>query len=486
MAYRYGDDRNQMMLFPESIDQYVSPDHPVRAYDAFVDSLDFAQLGIELDDRKVGNSQYDPRLMLKLLLYGYSYGVKSSRKLEREVHNNLSFIWLMKNLKPDHKTIAEFRRKNKTALKSTLKLCARLCLKIGLVQGNILFVDSTKIWANAGKAHQHKKQWYQKQLRKVDQRIDHLLAECERVDQQEAHSGSMVKMPKELKNQQHLKATIEAALAEFDTMTDRTKDGKLRQVNRVDPESKQMKSPRGSHPSYAVQSVVDDENGLIVQVDAVDDANDLNQLSKQVKKAEDNIQQPCKTACADAGYSNVEDIEKIESDKRSVIVPSQRQASGKPPGPFDKSQFVYDHCQDCYYCPQGQRLTFRRFSDKAKNKRDYRIEKPVICRCCKHFGVCTSSGSGRTVVRYALEELKQKIEQRYEQNDMREIYDRRKAIVEHPFGYMKQVINFRQFSLRGRNGAQAEASLIATCFNLTRMIRILGGVPQFLAKMAAV
>ena len=137
MAYRYGDDRKQMILFPSSIDQYVSAEHPVRAYDAFVDSLDLAQLGIDFDDRKVGNSQYDPRLMLKLLLYGYSYGIKSSRKLERELHNNLSFIWLMKNLKPDHKTIAEFRRKNKSALKKTLKPCARLCLKLGLVQGRL-------------------------------------------------------------------------------------------------------------------------------------------------------------------------------------------------------------------------------------------------------------------------------------------------------------------------------------------------------------
>jgi transposase len=486
MAYRYGDDRNQMMLFPESIDQYVAADHPVRAYDAFVDSLDFAQLGIELDDRKVGNSQYDPRLMLKLLLYGYSYGIKSSRKLERELHNNLSFIWLMKNLKPDHKTIAEFRRKNKAALKTTLKLCARLCLKLGLVQGNILFVDSTKIWANAGKAHHHKKKWYQKQLKKVDQRIGRLLAACEQVDQQEAHGGSLVKMPTELKNQQHLKATIESALAEFETMTDRTKDGKPRQVNRVDPESQQMKSPRGTHPSYAVQSVVDDENGLIVQVDAVNDANDRHQLSQQIDNAEKTLQRPCKIACADAGYSNIENIETIESDERSVIVPSQQQASGKPSGPFAKSQFVYDKDQDCYYCPQGQRLIFRRYSDKAHKRRDYRIEKPVICRACEHFGVCTSSSSGRTVVRYALEELKQRIEQRYEQSDMREIYDRRKALVEHPFGYMKQVINFRQFSLRGRKGVQAEASLLATCFNLTRMIRLLGGVPQFVAKTATV
>lgn len=480
MAYRYGEDRKQKVLFPESLDQYVSEDHPVRAYDAFVDSLDFKQLGIEFDERKVGNSQYDPRLMLKLLLYGYSYGVKSSRKLEREVHNNLSFIWLMKNLKPDHKTIAEFRRRNKVVLKNTLKLCARLCLKLGLIQGNILFVDSTKLWANAGKAHQHDKKWYQKQLKKIDQRIGCLLAECELADQHEAHSGSLVKMPKELKDQQHLKATIESALAEFNNQTERTKDGKLRKINQVDPQSRQMKSPQGTHPSYAVQSVVDDQNGLIVHVDAVNDANDRSQLSAQINGAEDNLQFTCQIACADAGYSNMEEIE-----KRTVIVPSQRQASDKRPGPFDKSQFVYDQEHDCYYCPKGQRLIFRRFHNKARKKLDYRIEKPSICRECCHFSVCTKSNSGRTIVRLALEELKQKVEKRYDQADMRQIYDRRKMRVEHPFGYIKKVMNFRQFSLKGRRGAQAEASILATCFNLTRMINLLGGVPQFM-KMATV
>jgi len=486
MAYRYGEDRKQKILFPESIDQYVSEDHPVRAYDTFVDSLDFSQLGIELDKRKVGNSQYDPRLMLKLLLYGYSYGVKSSRKLERELHNNLSFIWLMKNLKPDHKTIAEFRRNNKEALKNTLKLCARLCLKLGLIQGNILFVDSTKIWANAGKSHQHDKKWYQKQLKKVDKHITRILAECELVDQQESTIGSMVKMPKELKDQQHLKASIESALAEFVNQTERTKDGKPRKINQVDPQSRQMKSPRGSSPSYAVQSVVDDQNGLIVHIDAVQDANDSSQLSAQINGAEETLQSACQIACADAGYSNIEEVEKIESEERAVLVPSQRQASNKQPGPFDKSQFIYDQSQDCYYCPQGQRLIFRRFQDKTRKKLDYRIEKPSICRSCCHFGACTKSNSGRTIVRLALEELKQKVEARYNQTSMRQIYDRRKMRVEHPFGYMKKVMDFRQFSLRGIRSAQAEASILATSFNLKRMINIFGGVPQFMFKMAAV
>jgi transposase len=486
MAYRYGDDRHQMILFPDSIDQYVTADHPVRAYDAFVDALDFHQLGIEINPGKVGNSQYDPRLMLKLLLYGYSYGIKSSRKLEREVHNNLSFIWLVKNLKPDHKTIAEFRRDNKAALKRALKLCAQLCLKLGLIQGNILFVDSTKLWANAGKAHHHDKQWYQKQLKKIDQRIGELLAECDRIDDREVDNGSMVKMAKELSSRQHLKARIESALAEFNDMTERTKDGKLRQINRVDPQSALMKSPRGTHPSYAVHSVVDDQNALIVHVDAVRDANDSGQFADQIKGAEDNLQQACRIACADAGYANIEQLDKVESDKCRVIVPSQKQASDKELGPFDKSRFIYDQQQDCYYCPQGQRLIFRRYQDKRRKKRDYRIEKPDFCRACEHFGQCTKSNSGRTIVRHVLQELSEKIAGRYEQSEMRQIYDRRKCRVEHPFGYIKKALNFRQFSLRGRNGAQAEASILATCFNITRMIKLSGGVEQLIAKMATV
>ena len=125
MAYRFGD-RYQLGLFPQSIEDYVAPNDPVRAYNAFVEALDFNALEIEIDPHQVGNSEYDPKAMLKLFVYGYSYGTKTSRKLERETHHNLSFIWLMGGLKPDHKTIAEFRRKNKGALKNVLRQCARM------------------------------------------------------------------------------------------------------------------------------------------------------------------------------------------------------------------------------------------------------------------------------------------------------------------------------------------------------------------------
>jgi len=120
MAYRFGN-RDQMSLLPPSIEEYVREDNPVRAYDAFVEALALSKLGIVFNSNKVGNSEYNPKAMLKLVIYGYSYGIRSSRKLEREVHHNLAFIWLMGGLKPDHKTIAEFRRKNKKAFQQVMK-----------------------------------------------------------------------------------------------------------------------------------------------------------------------------------------------------------------------------------------------------------------------------------------------------------------------------------------------------------------------------
>lgn len=108
MAYRYGN-RHQMTLLPKSIEDYVGADDPVRVYDAFIDAVDLEKVGIQTDPRKVGNAEYDPKAMLKLFVYGCSYGWKSSRKLERATHHNVSFMWLMGGLTPDHKTISEFR-----------------------------------------------------------------------------------------------------------------------------------------------------------------------------------------------------------------------------------------------------------------------------------------------------------------------------------------------------------------------------------------
>lgn len=147
--------------------------------------------------------------MLKLLVYGYSYGVRSSRKLERACHYNVSFMWLTGGLRPDFKTIAEFRRKNKKALKCTIKECAHICIKLELIEGNILFIDGSKMRANAGIARSWTEAKANDALKKIDHRIDLLLAEVEAVDTAEADHGSLVAVKKQLQDKQAFKEKLE-------------------------------------------------------------------------------------------------------------------------------------------------------------------------------------------------------------------------------------------------------------------------------------
>ena len=464
MAYRYGE-REQLGLLPASIGDYVSQEDPVRVYDAFVESLNFEELGIAIDEEQVGNPEYDPKAMLKLLVYGYSYGVKGSRKLERECHHNVSFMWLMGGLKPDHKTIAEYRRRYKKALAKVLKQCVRLCMKLKLIAGNVLFVDGTKIRANAGRGKSHGRDWYENKLKEIDQRIEQLLVESEKIDRQEADQGSLVKIDKELGQAERLKEKVTQALKAL-------QESGRENVNLTDPECAIMHSAQGSHASYNVQSVVDDQNGLIVHVEAVNDATDVNQFARQIDGAKEELGQPCKVGCADAGYADSEELKKIDEQTITVVVPSQRQAlHSKEDKPFSKSHFSYDKERDCYLCPAGQVLKYVG-KNHHNGKTDYRISEVRICRSCINWGRCTTAKLGRKIVRLAWEDDKQRFEAQYEANQ--EIYNRRKSRAEHPFGHIKRNLRTTSFMLRGQQGVQAESSILATCFDLARMMTLVG------------
>jgi transposase len=465
MAYRYGN-RYQFGLFPQSIEDYVAPSDPVRAYDAFVEALDFNALGIEIDPNQVGNSEYDPKAMLKLFVYGYSYGTKTTRKLERETYHNLSFIWLMGGLKPDHKTIAEFRRKNKKALKEVLRQCVRMCVKLNLIAGNVLFVDGTKIRANAARGQTHDQAYYEQHLSEIDRRIEQLVEECEKIDEMDEDEKSWVEMEHELTQKQQLKERVQEALK---TMKETGRE----KINLTDPDCAIMHSVQGSHASYNVQSVVDDKHGLIVHAEAVNETSDLNQFAQQIDQANDVLEKPCEVACADAGYADTQELQKIDAKGIKAVVPSQRQALHEPEGPFSKSHFRYDPEQDCYWCPEGHRLSYVG-TDKSSGKKHYLITSSKICQGCVHYGQCTEAKKGRKVTRLPFEEVKERFEAQYEETSSQEIYARRKARAEHPFGHIKRNLKTGSFLIRGQTGVNAETSLLATCFNLARMITILG------------
>jgi len=467
MAYRYGN-RSQGNLFPQSIEDYISSDDPVRAYDAFVEALKFEELGILLDDNQVGNPEYDPKTMLKLLIYGYSYGIRSSRKLERATYHNVSFIWLMGGLNPDHKTIARFRADNKKALKNILKQCAKLCIELELIEGNTLFVDGSKIRANASINNTWTKEKSERYLINIDERIEAILKECESIDEKEQDSGSLVQLKGELKNQEALKNRIHGIL-------NKLKEENLKSMNSTDPECVKVKGRQGAHAGYNGQLVVDEKHGLILHSDVVNENNDSNQFAVQIEQANEVLDKKCENACADSGYANTDELKKIDDQNIQVIVPTQKQAYETKPGPFDKEQFTYDSKNDWYICPEGHKLSYSHFSI-TKNHKLYRMENKNNCHTCKHYGICTTATRGRAIIRLFNEETKEKLKKIYSSTQAQAIYKLRKQKAELPFGHLKRNLGVGSFLLKGLEGVKAEMSVLGTCFNMARMITILGTI----------
>jgi transposase len=472
MAYKIGN-RMQPIFLPSTIDDYVGTDDPVRVYDAFVDALDFPSLGIPLEPQP-GADEYYPKDLLKVVIYAYSYGIRSSRKIERACYHNLSFQWLMGGQKPDYRTIARFRSEYKEQIKKVLKQCVQICMDLDLIEGNVLFTDGSKFRANASINNTWTKEKCEKSLKKINEHIDQLVDECEKIDSQE-DADSLVKLHKKIEDKQELVQKIQRSLQVL-------KETNEKSMNSTDPDSIKAKGRQGTHASYNVQISVDNKHALIVSGEAVSVNNDRGQLKNQVAQSSENLGQKPKTVCADAGYSSAEDTVQID-DNIKVIVPTQKQVQkerGQMPGAFDKEQFSYSKDKDEYVCPEGKSLKYRRLQ-KERQAKVYQADGKD-CQRCQHFGVCTTSPNGRIVKRLVHEDHQKHLEEVYQSPQGQEIYQLRKEKVEHPFGHFKRNLSAGQFMLRGKDKVNAEVSILSTCFNIARMITIIG-ISELIAKL---
>jgi len=474
MAYKCGN-RTQTSFLPSTIEDYVSSQDPVRVYDAFVDSLGFKALGISLDPQ-AGADTYFPRAMLKLIVYGYSYGIRSSRKLERACHHNLSFQWLMGGEMPDYRTIARFRSRYKEAIKKILKQCVRLCVKLDLIEGNTLFTDGSKFRANASINNHWTKEKCERRLEKIDKQIDQLLEDAEQLDLQEDKEESMVKLNKEIESKEKLIEKIKETLQTLE-------ETQQKSTNSTDPDCVKAHGRQGNHASYNVQSTVDEKHGLIVQAEAVSQGNDLNQLHRQISEATEVLEVKPKNVCADAGYASTQDLKEIDEEIR-VIVPSTRQTQIENDKhavkEFDKEHFVYDKEKDEYICPAGKTLRYQAYC-KGENRKQYQAGVKD-CQQCPHHGTCTTSKAGRQIMRMVDQEIKERFEAIYASPEGQDIYKVRKEKVELPFGHMKRNLGAGQFMLRGKPKVDAEVSILSTCFNIARMITLFG-IPKLILEL---
>src|SRR6266481_2870004 len=190
MTHLTGHDRSQMLLLPEVVDDYVGADNPVRFIDAFVDGLDLAAASFARVEPKVtGRPGYAPADLLKLYIYGYLNRVRSSPRLEAETHRNIEVIWLLRHLKPDFKTIADFRRDNRAAFRSMFREFVLLCQQVDLYSRELLAVDGTRIKAVNNKDRNFTRASLRQYIRLADAKLDDYLRRLDKRDANESGTG---------------------------------------------------------------------------------------------------------------------------------------------------------------------------------------------------------------------------------------------------------------------------------------------------------
>jgi transposase len=476
--YKTGTARDQSSLLPARIEDYVSPDAMVRAIDAYVDTLDLASLGFRYADgghaQGKGQPPYHPGDQLKLYLYGYSNKVRSSRCLERETHRNLEVIWLLGGLRPDFKTIADFRKDNAAALKAVNRDFVLLCRELGLYGGQKVAIDGSFFHGNASKASIYTKDKLDDQLKQLEEKIaryQQQLAENDALDARDGEPGAQLDSElatklEALKERQQETQALKARLEASDETQVSTTDEDARLLNKGD----------GTVAGYNVQIVVDDEHKLIAASDVTNDANDLHQLHRMATMAKQDLDVETLEALADAGYFEAGELASCEQNGITAYVPEpDKSARMKQQGRLAREAFRYDAGRDVYVCPQGQELRPQGKPSLHRGKLRRRYETTLSqCRDCPLRGQCLAKDADcRQVYRSEHEAVVERHRQRMKEaggGKMRE----RSGLVEHPFGTLKCRAGWTHFLVRGFTKVGGEWALMATCYNFGRVLQIIG------------
>ena len=465
-----GMSRDQATLFAERLDELVSADAAVRAVDAFVDSLDMGALGFtKAVSLSTGRPPYDPADIVKLYVYGHLHQVRSSRRLERECHCNIEVLWLLNRLKPDFKTIADFRRDNREAIARVCRAFMQFCRQQGLFGAELVAIDGSKFAAQNSPQKAFTVAQIEREVKRLDERIEAYLAGLDGADASEAREVAPGDARAALAALRDRRADVAQALGLMEAM-------KLSQVTLSDPDSRLMRaSGGGSVVGYNVQIAVDDRHGLIAHHAVTQDVSDQNQLAAVAQGAKEALGCDTLQAVADSGYADGEQIKQCEDDGITSFVPHPRSTNTQGAF-FDKSQFVYEPEQDQYRCPAGEVLRFHSASAK-KQASNY---VGVNCAGCALKPSCTKAAA-RWVTRHLYEEELDRLAVRMEAHP--EMMKRRAALAEHPFGIIKAMMGAPRFLCRGLKAVTAEMDLSVLAFNLKRAIAILGTV-ELLKRLA--
>ena len=473
--YKAVTNRGQISLLPPRIEDYVQETNPVRAIDAYVNTLDLAKQGFQNTTGGIcaGQPAYPPEALLKLYLYGYLNKVRSSRRLESETYRNLEVIWLMESLRPSYKTIADFRKNNSKALTATNRDFVLLCKELQLFGSETLGVDGSFFKADASRDSIYTANKLDKQLRQLEEKINAYHEQLARQDEadHQAGLGSLVEDRQlsekitALKEKQAAKKALQNQLQE--------NDGK--QVSTVDPDARLLSKRGQTIAGYNVQIAVDAKHKLIVGDAVTQDGNDVQQLMPMIDKAQDILGSTGLTVLADSGYYEGNQIKQCEDQKiiAYVAIPDRSRVN-KAEGRYSRDAFSFNAETDSYTCPQGEPLTRYGTSHRINNKDYYRYKsKASACKQCPMRGQCLSDkATVKQLMRWEHEDVIERHQARMEGS--KGVMRQRGALVEHPFGTLKRRAGWDHFLMRGLEKSKGEFSLMVLGYNFTRVLNILG------------
>ncbi len=468
--YKSGQNRDQINILPISLDDMISPNCEVRAIDAIVDSIDILSMGFTYSEPKeTGRKPYNPVDLFKLYTYSYFNGIRSSRKIERECYRNIEVMWLINELKPDFKTIADFRKNNKNSIRQAFRKFSMICDELGLIGKEIVAIDGSKFRASNSRMAYHSEKKLEKKLEHYNDKADMYFTLLDKCDELESGSESVKLSRDEIEAK--LKS-IHKRMVEIDELKQQVKENGT--IYETDPDSRMMKmNNKGADICDNVQIAVDDKSHLVVAVDVTSQPVDKEQFHNMALQAKQELGVETITAIADKGYYSALQFAKCKEDNIIPIVSKADHSFMAASKEYGKAAFQYDEKQDGYICPQGHLLKAyhhrRKYTEETDVKRYQNID---ACSNCLVRDKCSDSQKGRMIQDRPFQRIADEVDRRTER--FADMYKIRKQTVEHPFGTIKRAFGYSYFLTRGTESVRTESLMHFLVYNMKRAINMIG------------
>jgi len=462
MEYLQKESRSQLTLYTTCLDDMIAADNTVRAIDTFVDSLDLEQLGFA-PIASQGRPPYDPADLLKLFIYGYMNRMRSSRRLELECNRNIELIWLMGNLTPDHNTISRFRKNNPKAIKRVFRATVSIAQNHDLIGATLIAGDSTKLRAQNSKKNNYNLKKVARHIEYIDKKLEEhntAFAKADNDQEKQDHKDQIDKHNKQRKRYQDINEKLKE-----NTTTENP------QLSTSDPDSRhQITRGMITEVCYTAQTTVDADHKTLIDY-KVTNENDKKAMGTMLRRAKSILKTNQFTALYDKGYHTGSEF-KTAHDlgiDTLVAIPAIGRKSQAPDPAYNVEHFKYDKASDSYQCPQGHELKSNGNWYKARNYK-FKQYKTSACKNCPVRSLCTTSkANGKIVQRTGYKEYIEANIKRVQQQP--EIYKKRQAIVEHPYGTIKRQWGFDHIiTKKGIKSASADFGLMAIAYNLKRIL----------------